>query len=100
LFLLMQAFSDHQLIPNVAVRSGQWDFLANMVQAGVGLAVLPLPICQRLDKDALMWLPLTPVMHWHLGLTWRQDHYLSLSAQAWIAACRERWPHPPVMPPL
>ncbi|MDI5419163.1 BamA/TamA family outer membrane protein, partial [Salmonella enterica subsp. enterica serovar Kentucky] len=39
--------------PRIAVRSGQWDFLAAMVQAGVGIAILPEPICQRLDKATL-----------------------------------------------
>jgi DNA-binding transcriptional LysR family regulator len=35
--------------PRIAVRSGQWDFLAAMVQAGIGVAILPEPICQRLS---------------------------------------------------
>jgi DNA-binding transcriptional LysR family regulator len=29
--------------PRIAVRSGQWDFLAAMVQAGIGVAILPEP---------------------------------------------------------
>ncbi|SCC47321.1 DNA-binding transcriptional regulator, LysR family [Kosakonia oryziphila] len=46
---LMQLFNQHGVKPCIAVRSGQWDFLAAMVQAGVGIAILPEPICQRLD---------------------------------------------------
>ena len=45
---LMRAFQASGFTPQIAVRSGQWDFLAAMVQAGMGVAILPEPICQRL----------------------------------------------------
>ncbi|MCC3261889.1 hypothetical protein LLE87_27325, partial [Paenibacillus polymyxa] len=44
---LMALFNQHNVKPRIAVRSGQWDFLAAMVQAGVGIAILPQPICER-----------------------------------------------------
>lgn len=90
---LMQAFAAHNVTPQIAVRSGQWDFLAAMVQAGVGIAILPEPICQRLDPKTLLWLPLEPKLMWELGLIWCEGRYLSHSAQAWIARCREYWPN-------
>ena len=48
---LMRLFAEHDVKPRIAVRSGQWDFLAAMVQAGIGVAILPEPICQRLDAE-------------------------------------------------
>ncbi|WP_437615514.1 LysR family transcriptional regulator [Erwinia sp. V71] len=89
---LMRAFQRSGFTPHIAVRSGQWDFLAAMVQAGMGIAVLPEPICQRLDKQSLLWLPLESELEWKLGLIWREGSYLSRSAQAWISCCREFWP--------
>ncbi len=89
---LMQAFHDNDFTPQIAVRSGQWDFLAAMVQAGMGVAILPEPVCQRLDKRHLLWLPLRSDVVWELGLIWREGNYLSRSARAWIACCREFWP--------
>ncbi|MBW1251141.1 LysR family transcriptional regulator [Pantoea allii] len=89
---LMKAFQRQGITPEIAVRSGQWDFLAAMVQAEMGLAILPEPICQRLDKQSLLWLPLESELQWHLGLIWREGSYLSRSARAWIACCREHWP--------
>ena len=89
---LMKAFQRLGVTPHIAVRSGQWDFLAAMVQAEMGLAILPEPICQRLDKQSLLWLPLESELMWSLGLIWREGSYLSRSAQAWIACCREHWP--------
>ncbi|GLR07997.1 LysR family transcriptional regulator [Mixta theicola] len=89
---LKQAFQRENLTPQIAVRSGQWDFLAAMVQAGMGVAILPEPICQRLDRQSLLWLPLESELAWTLGLIWREGSYLSRSAQAWIDCCREYWP--------
>lgn len=91
---LMKAFQRQGLVPDIAVRSAQWDFLAAMVQADMGLAILPEPICQRLDQQSLYWLPLESALQWRLGLIWREGHYLSRSARAWIACCREHWPEP------
>ncbi|MFZ1875178.1 MAG: LysR substrate-binding domain-containing protein [Chania sp.] len=90
--MLMAAFHQAGFEPKIAVRSGQWDFLASMVQAGIGIATLPEPVCQWLDKSSLLWLPLEPRMEWRVGLIWRQGSYLSHSAQAWIACCRDYWP--------
>ncbi|MDI9223280.1 LysR family transcriptional regulator [Pantoea sp. EA-12] len=92
---LMKAFQRQRLTPQIAVRSAQWDFLAAMVQAEMGLAILPEPICQRLDKQSLLWLPLESELQWSLGLIWREGSYLSRSAQAWIECCREHWPDNP-----
>jgi DNA-binding transcriptional LysR family regulator len=89
---IRKAFQRLNLTPNIALRSAQWDFLAAMVQAGMGWAILPEPICQRLDKQSLLWLPLESELQWSLGLIWREGSYLSRSAQAWIDCCREHWP--------
>ncbi len=86
---LMAVFSQQGFTPKIAARSGQWDFLAAMVKTGMGVAILPAPICQRLDANRLLWLPLDPEMTWQLGLIWHQGNYLSQSAQAWIALCHE-----------
>ncbi len=88
---LAQLFEQHGVKPRIAVRSGQWDFLAAMVQAGVGIAILPEPICQRLDKKALRWIPLQSDLRWQLGMIWREGVYLSRSAQAWLSCCEEFW---------
>lgn len=84
---LMQLFARHDVKPRIAVRSGQWDFLAAMVQAGVGMAILPEPICRKLDEKTLRWLPLESELRWQLGMIWREGVYLSHSAQAWLKCC-------------
>ncbi len=68
---LIAAFQVEGFTPKIAVRSGQWDFLVAMVQVGIGIAILPEPICQRLDSNNLLWLPLDPQLPSQLGLIWR-----------------------------
>ncbi|WP_242628377.1 LysR substrate-binding domain-containing protein, partial [Klebsiella quasipneumoniae] len=77
--------------PRIAVRSGQWDFLAAMVQAGIGVAILPQPICERLDAENFCSIPLQSELHWELGMIWREGVYLSHSAQAWLECSQAFW---------
>ncbi|HFP9406776.1 TPA: LysR family transcriptional regulator [Raoultella planticola] len=88
---LMALFTCHDVKPRIAVRSGQWDFLAAMVQAGIGVAILPQPICERLDAQNFCWIPLQSELHWELGMIWRKGVYLSHSAQAWLECSKAFW---------
>ncbi|HCT2145067.1 TPA: LysR family transcriptional regulator [Raoultella ornithinolytica] len=88
---LMALFTCHDVKPRIAVRSGQWDFLAAMVQAGIGVAILPQPICERLDAQNFCWIPLQSELHWELGMIWREGVYLSHSAQAWLECSKAFW---------
>ncbi|HHG8771666.1 TPA: LysR family transcriptional regulator [Raoultella planticola] len=88
---LMALFTCHDVKPRIAVRSGQWDFLAAMVQAGIGVAILPQPICERLDPQNFCWIPLQSELHWELGMIWREGVYLSHSAQAWLECSKAFW---------
>ena len=88
---LMRLFAQHEVKPRIAVRSGQWDFLAAMVQAGIGIAILPEPICQRLDPQSFCWMPLQSDLRWELGMIWREGVYLSHSARAWLECSKAFW---------
>ncbi|HDK6612607.1 TPA: LysR family transcriptional regulator [Klebsiella variicola] len=88
---LMRLFTEHDVKPRIAVRSGQWDFLAAMVQAGIGVAILPEPICQRLDPQNFCWIPLQSELRWELGMIWREGVYMSRSAEAWLACSKAFW---------
>ena len=88
---LMRLFTQHEVKPRIAVRSGQWDFLAAMVQAGIGVAILPEPICQRLDPQSFCWILLQSDLRWELGMIWREGVYMSHSARAWLECSKAFW---------
>ncbi|QYJ75968.1 LysR substrate-binding domain-containing protein [Shewanella sp. FJAT-52076] len=75
---------------NVAYRSGQWDFLASMVEANMGLAILPAPICEKLTDKSLCFRPLSGGHTWDLALIWRSHLHLTPAAAAFLALSRDR----------
>ncbi|HEY4318498.1 MAG TPA: LysR family transcriptional regulator [Herbaspirillum sp.] len=76
--------------PAIVGRSGQWDFMASLVQAGMGIALLPMPYCQRLDPAAFVCRPLVgPEILWDIAIGWRRNGYLSRAARAWLDVARE-----------
>ncbi|WP_028113475.1 LysR family transcriptional regulator [Ferrimonas kyonanensis] len=74
---------------NVAFRSGQWDFLATMVENNMGITLLPAPICHRLPSSQFEFRPMAPALSWDLALIWRQSLPLTPAAQALLALTKE-----------
>jgi len=75
---------------NIAFRSGQWDFLATMVEADMGLAILPEPICQKLSTSKLVFRPMHPALTWDLALIWRQNLPLTPAANALLELSKQK----------
>jgi DNA-binding transcriptional LysR family regulator len=77
--------------PQVASESSQWDFMAAMVAADVGVALLPRTVCERLDRGQVHVVPLRdPVLRWDLALIWRRDRHLAPAARAFVEVVRRR----------
>nr|WP_204343454.1 LysR family transcriptional regulator [Paenibacillus elgii] len=71
--------------PRIWYESSQWDFIYEMVAAGMGVALLPESICGMLDPNRVATVTLTdPAIPWHLGMIWRKDRYLSFAAREWV----------------
>ncbi|WP_281212760.1 LysR family transcriptional regulator [Shewanella insulae] len=79
---------------NIAFRSGQWDFLATMVEAQMGVAILPEPICHKLQGSELIFKPIRPNLTWDLALIWRKDLPLTPAAQALLDLSEQAHLHP------
>jgi len=96
-FLLNQIILDccarRGFAPTVAARSGQIDFIAGLVAAGLGIALLPRLMAERRRQAGLSFVLVDePDMVWHMALLWRRGGYLSHAAQAWLALAREAHP--------
>ncbi|MDB5990659.1 MAG: LysR family transcriptional regulator [Herbaspirillum sp.] len=79
--------------PTIVGRSGQWEFMASMVETGMGVALLPAQYCRRLDTGSFTCRPLVgPEIHWNLAIGWRRNAYLSRAARAWLEVAREILP--------
>ncbi|OZI39763.1 LysR family transcriptional regulator [Bordetella genomosp. 5] len=87
---LRQACLDAGFTPQIAAQSAHWDFLAAMAAAGLGTAILPEPLVQRLKPRGTRTARIARGgVQWEVGHIWLRDRYLSYAARAWLDTCRE-----------
>lgn len=84
---LRAAFDEAGVVPQVVAQSGQWDFVLSMAMAGMGTALLPSPLLERLQlsSDVVVRTLRAPNLMWQVGQIWMPDRYLSHAARAWLA---------------
>lgn len=94
--VVTRACSEAGFAPQIVSRSSHWDFMAALVRAGVGIALLPAPYCRKLDPASFTCRPLVePEIRWEMAIAWRKNGYLSHAARAWLDAARETLPGQP-----
>jgi len=87
---ILQGFARLGKTIRIAGRSAHWDFIVAMVDARLGIALLPQAVANRLaglpfdvirlDEEQIVW---------NLGLIWKKDVYLSHAARAWIKVTQD-----------
>ncbi|HEV3105410.1 MAG TPA: LysR substrate-binding domain-containing protein [Trinickia sp.] len=91
--VVMRVCRDAGFTPTIVARSAHWDFMAALVHAGVGIALLPAPYCRRLDAAQFTSRPVAePEILWEMAIAWRKSGYLSHAARAWLDVARETLP--------
>ena len=76
--------------PTVAARSGQINFIIELVGAGLGVGFLPRLIADLRVRPGVAHIPVhSPAMNWHMAWVWRRGGYLSFAAKAWLDLARE-----------
>lgn len=87
---LRQACETAGFEPRIAAQSAHWDFLAAMAAAGLGTAILPEPLVQRIKTRGLALARLARSgVQWEPGHIWVRERYLSHAARAWLAICAD-----------
>ncbi|WP_240421285.1 LysR family transcriptional regulator [Paenibacillus periandrae] len=93
--LFRKGFALHDRVREACIRSGyepkivyestQWDFIGEMVAAGLGISMLPETICMKNDPTQITAVRMTePKVHWDLAIIRNKNHYHSHAARAWI----------------
>ena len=76
--------------PKVTARSGQIDFIVDLVAAGLGVAFLPRMLAHKHQHAGIALIPLDePHTDWHIALAWRASAHLPPAALAWLELARE-----------
>lgn len=87
--LVTNACAEAGFTPKISGRSGQWDFMASLVNLGVGVTLLPKAFCDTLDATSFTIAEIqAPSLIWKISLAWRRHGQLSFAATAWLTLAR------------
>ncbi|TJY39589.1 LysR family transcriptional regulator [Cohnella pontilimi] len=68
--------------PRIVHSSSQWDLMAEMVGARMGITILPGPICNKIADPRIRVIQLDdPVIPWNLDVIWPKGKYVSHSVR-------------------
>lgn len=96
--LVTNACNEAGFTPRVSGRSGQWDFMASLVNLGVGVTLLPKLFCDTLDPGSFTVAEIqSPSLTWNVSLAWRRQGQLSVAAKAWLELARSLLTSPVVV---
>lgn len=83
---ILEECSAHNFFPNIVCESSQKDFIIEMVEAKLGVALLPSKICENINNENIIAIPFTkPNLHLELGMIWKKDNYLSFAVREFIS---------------
>ena len=81
---VLSCFSMENFQPQVSCVSSQWDFIMEMVAAGMGVSMLPAKVCENRLIAGVRAVPLQTPVYWDLILTWDRQRYQSFATRQWI----------------
>ncbi len=70
--------------PKILFKSSQWDFMSEMVAANLGVTILPVSLCSRVDPRQIKIIDLNPPTLWNLAVITKNDKYVSNAARTFI----------------
>jgi DNA-binding transcriptional LysR family regulator len=86
--LLQKNFQEAGFQPKIAAQSGHWDWLVEMASAGIGVAILPELLINRLAGEHLQMVRIVePEIDWKVAQIWN-SRYVSCAARAWLEVCQ------------
>jgi DNA-binding transcriptional LysR family regulator len=88
--IILTACEQSAIVPVVAARSSQIDFIIELVAAKLGIGFLPRMIAEQKKHENVRRIGISaPAMDWHMALIWRRGAYLPHAAKAWLALTKE-----------
>jgi DNA-binding transcriptional LysR family regulator len=92
---IIEECAKHRFYPNVVCESSQKDFMVEMVEAKMGIALLPSKICERLHSSLIVSIPFErPSVFLELGMIWKKNDHVPFAVREFI-----RMAHEPVTSP-
>ncbi|WP_436854388.1 cidABC operon transcriptional activator CidR [Staphylococcus caeli] len=87
---IIEAAKNAGYLPNTVSKISQWNFIENLLNAHLGVSILPENIVNLLDSHFVHKKLEDPGMRWELGVVWKRDKYLSHATRQWIDFMKQR----------
>lgn len=82
------------LNPHIIFKTSQRELMAQFVAAGLGVAFLPEKVCQTLDADRIVSLPMADEQFYlQLAVAWKKGRYLSHAARTLLEFTKDNLSH-------
>ena len=82
---IIEDCKNHGFYPTIACETTQKDLFIEMVQARLGIALLPQKIAEKIPYGSIKRIPFKEeAIHLELGITWKKNKYLPYSVREFI----------------
>src|SRR5699024_11014983 len=68
--------------PHITYESSQWDLITELVDAELGITILPLSVYSKINNQNIKMIPLEDPPVWQLNIITKKDSYHSYSVKA------------------
>lgn len=87
---IREAAKNAGFIPKTISKISQWNFIENLLNAHLGVSILPDNIVRMLDSNFKHININDSAMKWELGVIWKKEKYLSHVTRQWIDFMSQR----------
>lgn len=82
---ILQECEQAGFTPHIAYESSQWDFISQMVEHDLGVAMFPRAIAEKVNQKVVRAIPIVnPTIPWEIVLIVKKDRYLSHATKGFI----------------
>ena len=82
---ILDECAKNDFYPNIVCQSSQKDFMIEMVEARLGIALLPSKIARSIKSDSIKAIKLSQSnINLELGMIWKKDKYLPFAVKKFI----------------
>lgn len=91
--LIIQHCQNAGFMPEIAHLSSQWDLIAELVIAQLGVTLLPKSIYSKMDQSLINMIPLEKPPMWELLVITKKDRYQSFAMRALLKFLTKEFPN-------
>lgn len=82
--IIMSACKTAGFVPDIIAWTAQWKFIEEMIDANLGVCILPKSSASMLHESFVTVDISNPEMHWKLGVIWNKAEHLNALTREWL----------------